>query len=359
MNIAIEARALSTKSGGIKSYTQNIIRELTSFSDTHLDIMDGSARSSLPLRSELLLSYWMNGPVAHHVQDTKPDVVHFTKAAIPRKKYTPTVVTIYDVIPLLLPETQSFLRRMYWPTTLQHAATHADRVLTISETSKQDISRMLHISEEKITVTTLAVDTTHFIPQGEKNTDPYILFVGTWDNRKNIQTLLRSFELVADRIPHRLVIAGKPAHKQDTSRSYAHASLYGNRIEFREHVPYAELPALYSNADVFVWPSIYEGWGFPPQEAMACGTPVIVSNGGSLPEVVGDAGIVVPFSTDILEDRLHDEEFTRNLSQQILNLVTDEQKRKDFITRGLIQAKKVSWHDVAEKTHAVYKALAI
>ena len=361
MNIAIEARAIAATSGGIKSYAQNIIAELQKNHDLTLDIITGAADSATPLRSELLVPYWLSGPVAKHIRATKPDIAHFTKAAIPHKKYAPTVVTIYDVIPLLLPETQSFLRKKYWPKTLQYAAKNADSIITISQQSKQDISRLLHVSESKITVTPLAVDTQHFKPSTTQlaPSTPYILFVGTWDERKNIQTLIRAFELIADQIPHTLMIAGKPAHKQDNSQQYASASRYSNRIEFRKNIPYAELPALYANADIFVWPSIYEGWGFPPQEAMACGTPVIVSNGGSLPEVVGDAGIVVPFSTDTLQSRLHDQNFTENLAKQMAELLNNEDKKNMLIQKGFPQATKTTWKDVAEKTVAVYTSLTV
>ncbi len=359
MNIAIEARAIHAASGGIKSYAQNIIAELQKNQELTLDIITGAKDSATPLRSELLVPYWLSGPVAKHVRATNPDIAHFTKAAIPHKKYVPTVVTIYDVIPLLLPETQSFLRKKYWPKTLQYAATHADSIITISDQSKQDISRLLHVSESKITVTTLAVDATHFKPSPMTGTDPYILFVGTWDERKNITTLIRAFELIADKIPHMLIIAGKPAHKQDASQAYAQASVYADRIKFRENVPYDELPTLYSNADIFVWPSIYEGWGFPPQEAMACGTPVIVSNGGSLPEVVGDAGMIVPFSTDTLHDRLHDQDFTNNLAKHMAELIGDEGKKTMLAQKGLAQAMRTTWKDVAEKTTALYTSLII
>ncbi|MEO6077227.1 MAG: glycosyltransferase family 1 protein, partial [Candidatus Andersenbacteria bacterium] len=213
---------------------------------------------------------------------------------------------------------------------------------------------------EKITAIPLAIDTSHFRPstsQSTKKITPYVLFVGTWDARKNIKLLIDAFLQIADQIPHKLIIAGKPAHKEDGSHEYAQQSEYTKRIEFREQVDYNDLPGLYSNADLFVFPSAYEGWGFPPQEAMACGTPVVVSNGGSLPEVVGDAGIVIPFSEQDVHARMHDKDFTRRLAQEMLSILTSPEKQQAMIAKGLVQASKQSWQSVVDQTIAVYKNL--
>ncbi len=369
MNIAIEARSLSAKGGGIKTYTHQLIANML-MAHEDVDIMYSSKNAVgsfpnaqetlIPLASEILLPYWLSVPVANHVRKTKPSVAHYTKAAIPYKSVVPTVVTIYDIIPVLLPETQSILRRAYWPSVLRHAANHADHIMTISECSKLDIIEHFGVREENITVTELAIDATHFHPVDSKNTmHPYILFVGTRDARKNISSLIRAFARIADTIPHNLVIAGKQADKRDNSMETAASLGLQNRIEFRDFVPYGELPQLYSDADLFVWPSIYEGWGFPPQEAMACGTPVIVSNGGSLPEVVGDAGIVVPFAETNLHRRMEDEAFTRSLSKQMLSVLQDTVLQQRLREHGLLRATLFSWKHVAEKTWSVYEKLVV
>lgn len=369
MNVLIEARSLAAKSGGIKTYTHELIKNLLlRHSEENIEVVYGSQKavgtfpstheSVVPLHSELLLSYWLSSKMVRHIQQVKPSVVHYTKAAMPSRKVAPTVVTLYDIIPILLPETQSFLRRMYWPAVLEHAATHADHIMTISQQSKRDIMKYYNTPEEKITVTPLAVDTGHFSPRGEKSSKPYILFVGTRDARKNVPTLIRAFSAIAHTIPHRLVIAGRTADKEDASKQVAAMSGVADRIEFREYVPYEELPALYSGADLFVWPSVYEGWGFPPQEAMACGTPVIVSNGGSLSEVVGDAGIVIPFYEEDLHARMEDTEFTQALSEQMLEVLQNTSVQQRLREQGLIQAKKFSWQDLAASTWDVYTKLA-
>lgn len=365
MNIVIEARALAAASGGVKTYTYELIKNLLAIHpEAVYELIYGSQKpvgsfphvqeTVIPLRSDLLLSYWMSVQIARHVRVTKPSVVHFTKAALPYKKTAPTVVTIYDIIPLLFPETQSPLRRLYWPHVLERAAKTSDHILTISQRSKLDIMEHFRIAEDKITVTPLAVDMKHFKPVGktprvEETGAPYILFVGTRDIRKNITSLIRAFGQIADKIPHKLMIVGKPAKKQDSSKLTVVSCKLENRVQFLENVSYNQLPALYSGADIFVWPSIYEGWAFPPQEAMACGTPVIVSNGGPLPEVVGDAGVIVP---------LQEGSFDEKLAQEMLSLIQDEKRKKDLSRRGIAQTLKFSWKDIAEKTWGVYKKVS-
>ncbi len=369
MNIAIEARALSAKTGGVKTYTHELLSyilelhpesqfELIYGSQKPLGTFSHATETVVPLASEVLVPYWLSVQVARHVKKMKPDVVHYTKAAMPYRKVAPTVVTLYDIIPVLLPETQSILRRMYWPSVLEHAAKNADHIMTISEQSKKDIMERYGTAEERITVTPLAIDTNHFQPSASVKQTPYILFVGTRDARKNISSLIRAFAQIADKVPHQLVIAGRPAKKRDDSMSVAHELHLEDRIEFREDVSYAELPALYSNADLFVWPSIYEGWGFPPQEAMACGTPVIVSDGGPLPEVVGDAGIIVPFTKKDIHERMNDAAFIEHLAQKMLEVLQDSALQETLTSAGLIRTKRFSWKDVASATWDAYQKVS-
>lgn len=353
MNVVIEARSLLAKSSGIRSYAKHLIAALGQHSDIALTVIDGAKDSATPLRAELFVPYWLNAQVAQYLTARNPDIVHFTKAATPKRLSIPTVVTIYDVIPLLLPQTQSPLRRMYWPKTLKHAAQESTHIITISEQSKRDIIEQLHVEEDKITVTPLAIDTTHFTIQNQPK-EQTILFIGTWDERKNIKSLIAAFNQIANQIPHTLTIAGKPAHKDDGSRAFATHSSVAERIIFKENVPYEELPALYASADLFVFPSAYEGWGFPPQEAMACGTPVIVSDGGSLPEVVGDAGVIVPFSASTIQERMNDQDFIHRLSQEMLAVLTDKERQSSMIASGITQATKHTWHNIADRTIDVY-----
>lgn len=358
MNIAIEARSLSAQTGGVKTYTYQLLRHLiTAHSQEHFECIYSSRKplgsfsniqeTVIPLYSEAFLPLWMNR-VGRYIASRQPHVMHYTKAAIPRYSGVPTVVTIYDIIPILLPTTQSPLRRLYWPRALRYAATHADHIMTISEKSKRDIIEHFGIAEDKITVTQLAVDRAHFQPIGKTPGVPYILFVGTCDARKNIASLIRAFARIADVIPHKLLIVGRPAKKQDDSRYVARSLELKSRVVFREDVTYEQLPGVYSNADIFVWPSLYEGWAFPVQEAMACGCPVIVSDAGALPEVVKDAGIIVPLGN----------EFEERLAHEMLSLIQDNEHKRFLSQHGITRVAQFSWEDVANKTWEVYKKIA-
>ncbi|MFH1353938.1 MAG: glycosyltransferase family 1 protein [bacterium] len=352
MKIAIEARALKARGGGIKTYTEQLIRHLPGLDSGNEYIVI----SDKP-RHELLLPLWLQWQMPRIIQKLKPDVVHFTKADVPKRKMAPTVVTIFDIIPLLYPAGQTLTRRLYWPRALQRAADKNDQIITISETSKEDIIHAFGVHEDRITVTPLAVDTEHFrlTLDGGQQKKPYVLFVGTLESRKNVPLLIRAFARMANDVPHQLVIAGRrDSDYKNIIREVEGQSMQG-RVKILDFVEDNDLPVLYSGAQLFVWPSIYEGWGFPPQEAMACGTPVIVSDGGALPEVVGRAGEVVPFSTDSLPARTRDVEFEESLAAKMLSVLNDQTKRKQMRQTGLARVRQFSWQEVAEKTAAVYK----
>ena len=360
LKIAFEARALQKEGGGVRTYVEQLLTGLR---------QNGSVDASTPdapLAHEALLPLWLNWQLPEAITKLTPDVVHYTKAAIPAKKVAPTVVTIYDVIPILFPESQKFFPRLLWPKLLRQAAQESDHVITISEASKRDIVKHLQVTPEKVTVTPLAVDPTfknHPVsakaepPLLRKEGKPYILYLGTIEPRKNVPALVRAFAKIATDIPHKLVIAGRPYKGIDEVLYEVVKHDLEERVEIRDFVPSEELPNLYANADLFVWPSIYEGWGFPPQEAMASGVPVIVSDGGSLPEVVGQAGITVSFSTVKISDRLNDTDFEARLAQAMKEVLQDEAKQNQLRQSGLDRATQRTWQTVADETIKVYRTL--
>jgi len=380
MKLAIEAKAVSMRGGGVKTYVVNLIRGLLAAGQadvwlyydapSSLGTFHGAHEEAWPLFHKAFLGRWLGIQMAERLRACRPDVVHYTKADVPKRLLWPSVVTIYDVIPLLLPQTQPLGPRLYWPRALARAA-KAHHILTISQTSKEDIVRHLGVESSNITVTTLAPDITRFhtgiaravvadaLHRLTINT-PYILFVATRDIRKNAAALVRAFANISNSIPHYLVLAGKAALKRDQALEITArlpASIR-NRILFVDFVRDEDLPALYTGADMFVWPSIYEGWAFPVQEAMACGVPVIVSNGGALPEVIGEAGLVVPFSTAVLRDRLADDAFEGKLADGMGRLAHDTRLKLSFKQAGLERVKQFSWDSVVRKTLHVYEKVA-
>jgi glycosyltransferase involved in cell wall biosynthesis len=378
MRIAIEGRAVAAQGGGVKTYIEQLVRHLGwGFPKDEFRIWT-TKHSAIPwpssiteevvsLSHNVFLSQWLQYKVLPKMAAWRPEVVHFTKAAVPKKVSVPSVVTIYDVIPLLLPASQVWSRRWYWPRTLRGAAARASHIITISEASKRDIITHLEVSGDRVTVTPLAADLTHFQVHAQEECakkvastygvfSPYLLYVGTIEPRKNVPLLVRAFARASGSIPHNLIIAGKMGlgHKA-VMDEIGRIKSVDARVRFLDFVGYEDLPALYGGCDGFVWPSVYEGWGLPPLEAMASGAPVIVSNGGALPEVVGQSGIVVPFTTNSLDERLHDFDFEQKLSEAIVSLVSNTDTLKNMRDAARRRAELFSWEAVAERTYDVYR----
>lgn len=285
------------------------------------------------------------------------DLVHFTKHLMVSCLPCPRVVTIYDLIALRFPETQSWVDVAYWRWIQPAHVRRASRVIAASQNTAQDLAALYRISPQRIRVVPLAVDERflHPVESGKicslrskyKLPDNYILFVGILAKKKNLRTLLYAMHALhqAGYDAH-LVIAGRVYPQSDAS---SELNLIGDlRLEHSIHylgeVPDEDLPALYAGARVFVMPSLHEGFGIPCWEAMAVGTPVVASRRGALPEVVGDAGILV-------DDPLNVDEWVKAIQQ----CLEDDQLRARLIERGYQQVRGRTWRTVAAETFAVYQ----
>jgi glycosyltransferase involved in cell wall biosynthesis len=222
----------------------------------------------------------------------------------------------------------------------------ARHVLTNSQFTAAEIQRCTGLPAQRITVIPLGYDADHFTPgdpQGPSPQQPYLLHVGQAYPHKNLRRLLQAFAQVSPTNPElRLVLAGKP-HPTETPQLKALAAELGlqQRVEFRAYVLYAELPDLYRGALAFVFPSLWEGFGLPVLEAMACGTPVITSAGSGTEEVAGDAALLVdPADTD-------------ELSQALGCLIEQPKLREQCRKQGLERAKRFSWAATAVATRAL------
>jgi len=225
----------------------------------------------------------------------------------------------------------------------------ADHVITISKSSKKQIVEHYKTDPAKISIVLPAVDLEHFRPRlaaevakiraKYKLPKKYILYTGTLEPRKNLEGLMRAYTALGSEIKQQygLVLAGgKGWQDQSISAMIEKLSAAGENIKWTGYVPDADLPAIYSGASLFAWPSFYEGFGIPPLEAMACGVPVITSDNSSLPEAVGDAAITVK-----AED-------TQSLVNEIERVLSDEKLVKSMRARGLAQAKKFTWEKSAQ-----------
>ena len=269
---------------------------------------------------------------------------------------TPYVVTIHDIIHETNPEFFPGKLRTAMSLTYPFCARRAAKVLTVSEYSKKEIARIYKIPAHKITVTYDAV-TDDFHPIDDiseiervKNKyqigSEYILSLGRLEPRKNISSLIRAFHLIRNKIPHKLVIAGMKDFMYHDLFDLVQESGLQDDVIFTGKIDQADLPALYSGASVFVYPSFGEGFGIPPLEAMACGAPVIASNTTALPEVVGDAGIQI------------DPRDVEEISTAMLNVLENDSLREQLKGKGLEQRKKFSWYKTAEQVLACYKAIS-
>jgi glycosyltransferase involved in cell wall biosynthesis len=289
------------------------------------------------------------------------DLAHVPYFASPLFPTVPTVVTIHDLIPLILPAYRGSLLVRLYTRLVAAAARKAEAIITVSQASKRDIVRYLHIHPERIHVTYEAAGEAFqpvedeaqlaVIHQKYDLPEHYLLYLGGFDQRKNLSALLRAFALLVNRQPQaRLVIAGKLPGRDsslfpDPCRLVRELRVE-ERVIFTGWVPEEDKPALLSGAVAFVFPSLYEGFGLPAAEALACGTPVIASNRSSLPEVVGEGGVLVePTGVEALAEAME-------------SLLVDDVLRAELRQRALAQAAKFGWKQTALETLAVYRKVA-
>ncbi len=281
------------------------------------------------------------------------DVFHGLNYYVPGVRY-PSIVNIYDISFLLYPQFFTGERLRDIVPKAEVSAARADKIITGSESAKSDILNAYKIPEEKVRVILNGVED-KFRRSSEKEAESYgkarglpgrfILYVGTIEPRKNVYALAKAYKKL-NPADVSLVIAGAEGWLCGDILRKIRALGMDDRIILTGRVPEDELPLLYSSALVFVYPSLYEGFGFPPLEAMACGTPVIAGNRSSLPEIVGDAGICV------------DPENVDGLAAAIEYLIRDESKRRLFSENGAVRARKFSWEKCAKETLGLYRSVS-
>jgi glycosyltransferase involved in cell wall biosynthesis len=282
------------------------------------------------------------------------DLFHATDHLLPYFRRIKSVFTLHDLIFLFHPETHKPLNRWFLTLMMPRFLRAADAVIAVSECTKRDAIRFYGIPEEKITVIYEGVNP-RFRPASPEAIaavraryglpEHFILYVGTIEPRKNLTALLEAFHYLLATHDLRLVIVGKKGWLYEGFfRRLRELGLEGQVI-FTGYVPDEDLPAIYSAADLFVFPSLYEGFGLPVLEAMACGVPVICSNTSSLPEVAGDAAFLV------------DPADVRALAGAMEQALTDEHLRSELMAKGLERARWFTWEKAAAKTLEVYRGV--
>jgi glycosyltransferase involved in cell wall biosynthesis len=300
--------------------------------------------------------YWEQALVPFALRRLDLDLVHFVGFPAVLAQAKPTVVTAHDLTYKTRAETRGDrLSRFHWNFFGDRGTRRADHVITVSEHTRRDLEDLLGIAPERITVTYEAPasifrpvepEAVHAVTRGKYGIEGrYILFVGTLEPVKNLTRLVDAFALARDRsgIEPSLVVAGQKGWL--STDLYARIERLGlaDQVVFTGYVPDSDLPALYSGADAFVLPSLYEGFGLPVLEAFACGTPVITSNVSSLPEIAENAALLVdPLSVE-------------KIAAALERVCTDDYLRHNLRLAGLARAAQFSWKRCAEETRAVYR----
>lgn len=276
------------------------------------------------------------------------DLYHFPNFIIPPMKRGKAVVTVHDLSFARYPEHTEARNLSRLRKRFGYTLERADAIVAISEFSKRELMEIYGVSSDRIAVIHLGIS-----PPGQaifKKPLParYFLFVGTVEPRKNLGTLLDAWRIVKNRRPgwpFKLLIAGGHGWNCEPAGIQAGKRGLETDVIVLDYVRHDELPALYRGAEALVFPSLYEGFGLPPLEAMACGTPVIASKATAMPEVIGDAGLM--FEPAEPED----------IARAIMKIHADRQLRDSLAARGLERAKSFTWRKTAEKTLELYRKL--
>ncbi len=363
MHIGIDARLTYYRSGGISNYIQRLVAALELLDRTNRYTVFHSRKSRQRIvRRFAAAALWT--PSHHRIERLalsaelarfRLNLYHATDFIPPYWGARRMVATVHDLTFLKHPEYLTADSRRYYNDQI-HAAVHrADHLLTLSEASKHDIISMLNVPASKITVHLLGVDEqfcaqpAEVCAQVQRELDlppEYLLFVSTFEPRKNILGLLEAYRLLLDRFPDAppLVLAGRRGWLFEETLARFERMGIASHVYWREEVAQAALPALYTMALALILPSFYEGFGLPALEAMACGTVPIVSNRSSLPEVVGDVGLLV------------DPEDPSALASAIEQALTNSAWRQQMQKAAQQRAAQFTWQQTAETTLQVYLA---
>lgn len=370
MNIGIDVRAAKWYRGtGIGTYTYQLINALNTlnydssfmlFSDnTPLDIKFKSNFNFKSLPTIQSNNFWDNVKIPAELTPNMVDIYHAPQNGIglPINHNLPFVITLHDTIPLHMPETVGENYLNLFNTHMRSIIDRCDGIITVSEFSREDISKDFNFPKEKIHVTYLASEPIYkptskhicnnILKKHYSIPNNYILYVGGFSPRKNISGLIEAFSKIERKLPSDmvLVIAGTKGKSYDIYKSLTEKLHLSNKILFPGFISMEHMPYLYSGAELLVYPSFYEGFGLPPIEAMACGTPVIASNATSIPEILGDSALLCPpQDTDLL-------------AESILSVLLNDNLKNLLIEKGFKKSNSLTWEATAQKTMESYKKI--
>ena len=369
MKVALELQPCCWDRSGIGTYTYELAKRLNDREGLEFcgnlfnflgrrDNREALSDIKMPITTNHTMPYglyrriWKYLPIPYHALfPNRADISVFFNFIVPPRLEGYVITTIHDLTYLRYPETMKASNLEHLKQGMLYSINRSDRIITVSEFSKRELQELLAVPSEKIDIVynapSLIDEITDYsvISKKYKIQFPYILFVGTIEPRKNISRLLRAFDRLKSmyHIPHQLVLAGGRGWMDTEIFQTAQEVRYSKDIVFTGYVSNAEKNALYRAASVFVFPSIYEGFGIPPLEAMACGCPVVCADVASIPEVVGDAAeLVDPFMEE-------------SIAQGIWRVLSDEIYAKKLIQKGFERARRFSWDVSADQLCSICK----
>jgi glycosyltransferase involved in cell wall biosynthesis len=369
MRIGIDTTALPAQPGGAGTYIIQLVRALTSLDCDHdfvifanqdkhkIFVLEEKGNVQWVLGSNKKPArrlIWEQTTLPRLARETRIDILHSPHYTRPLQLGCRSVVTFHDMTFFLTPHLHGLAKRIFFPIAIRYSARQADALIAVSDNTRRDSIRILGISPDKIATTPLGVDP-RFRPILKQDVllrlrkkynlpEKFLLFLGTIEPRKNLPTLLGAFShLVNNGFSYDLAVVGQVGWMHEEVDNLVEKLDLNQRIHFTGYLPTEDLPAIYNLADAFIYPSVYEGFGIPPLEAMACGTPVITTKSSSMMEIVGDAGILV--------DPINEE----TLADAILTLSEDKELQGKFSKRGLQRAATFTWERTAHETLKIYE----
>lgn len=370
MNFSIDARGINLyKGSGIGTYTENLVKEILNLDAENKYTIFWAGEnykeykrknSDIVVTSKRHGIFYENYYYPSFLKDHNIDLHHIPQNGIGLSDdyTTPSIVTIHDLIPYIMPETvgKGYLQRFL--KDMPYIMSKAKGILTVSEYSKKDILKFFpHFPEENIFVTPLAANNdfkpldkdlcTEYLSEKYRIDFPFILYIGGFSKRKNVKELILAFSKISKSLTknYKLVLCGSVKDEGEKLQEFCKEIFIDDKVIFTGFVPDKDLPIFYNGCGLFAYPSLYEGFGLPPLEAMSCKTAVITSNLTSIPEVAKDSAILInPFNKDELEDSLY-------------SVLNSENYLRELEEKGYRNSLKFNWRKTAELTLDAYKTI--
>jgi glycosyltransferase involved in cell wall biosynthesis len=371
MRIAIDVTSMPREKVGAGYYMQNLVKGLAEIPSANRYLVfaprddvasfgvanTGFSFDSFGIDSRIGRLLWEQTVLPIRLRQHRADLLHSTHYTIPILGGARRIVTFHDMTFFLYPEMHTSYKRFFFRMMISISSRRANAIIADSESTRQDILRLLKLDPAKVYAVPLGVSP-QFRPIHDRAEiesirrkyhlpEQLILHVGVLEPRKNMSRLVQTFKQIVSRgFPHHLVFVGRKGWMYGELFQTIRELGIADRVIFTGYVPGEELPLLFNAADLSVYPSLYEGFGLPVLEAMACGVPVVTSNISSMPEIAGDAGILVN-PRDVNE-----------LADAMCRVLTDRALHDELAHKGRARSKLFTWERTARETLAVYERVA-